>query len=118
YELVGIARYKPLSKLSATGKLFYSKFGAEPTDTSNVGSNILLANPTRDSEYGNSIAQGASSQLFMLDLTLSYKLRNNWYIDLQQIYRKVTSDRAGFAEDTYFVNVGVRLHMAKRRFEF
>jgi len=117
YEVMGVASYKPLSKFSAKGVLLYSTFGAD-TANANYGSNLLLDNADREKDYENSIAQGLRSNLLLLDLTLSYKIRNNWYVDVRQVFRKLNSQSELLEASSYLINVGIRLHVGRQHHYF
>ena len=119
YEMMGVVNYKPLSKFSAKGVLLYSKFGAD-TATSNYGGNLLLNNADREegSDYGNKIAQGVTTKLLLLDLTLSYKIRNNWFIDLRQVVRDVSSQDESAEMRSYIIDLGIRLHIGRNNYHF
>lgn len=116
-ELIGIARYQPKPKLFITGKLFLTKYGAD-TSSSNWGSNVLLKNTTREQEYGNSIAQGVTTNLIMADLTISYMLKHNFFIDFKQILRKEDSVLDALDRNTSFTSIAIRWNIAQRLFEF
>ncbi len=116
-ELIGIARYQPIPRLFITGKLFLASYGTD-TLSSNWGSNVLLPNTTREQQYGNSIAQGIKTKLAYADLTISYMLKHNLFIDLKNVIRKEDSSIDALDNSTFFTSFAVRWNIPQRLFEF
>ena len=118
-EIVAIARYQPLGRLSLTGKIIAAKYGTDPVGE-NFGSNILKDNTTRPSSltYGNEIGQGVSNDLIFLDFTASYQLKHNIFVDLKQVFRKVESDLAANDSKTVWTNLAFRWNIPQREQEF
>ena len=66
-------------------------YGTDPAGR-NLGGNILASYLDPENEFGNSTGQGVGNDLTFIDLTLSYRLKHNLFIDLKHIYRDLTSD--------------------------
>src|SRR5882672_10519645 len=81
-EGVAIVRYQPLPKLNLIAKTFYTKIGRDTTNV-NWGSDILKNNSTHQMDYGNKVGQGVSNTIAFVDLTASYMLKHNFFIDLK-----------------------------------
>lgn len=118
-ELIGIVRYQPVGKLFLTGKAIYTKYGLDAADdTLNWGTNILKSYVSRVQEYGNTIAQGNTTRQWHLDLTASWQLRHNMFIDLKQILRRRDSELNIYDNNTAFTAVSFRWNIPQRLHEF
>lgn len=91
-ELIGVARYQPIPKLSLTGKLIYLKGGSDYASNSNWGSDPLKNNVTREQELNNRIGQGVGVTRVFANLTASYMIRHNIFVDAQFLLRKEDYD--------------------------
>ncbi|MEO1053562.1 MAG: hypothetical protein AAFX87_23205 [Bacteroidota bacterium] len=121
-EFIGIARYQPTGRLNLTGKLIYANYGTDTTGL-NVGTNILLDNTTRNNgtgsrDFNNEIAQGIGTDLLFLDLTASYQLRHNLFIDVKQVFRDLDSELDERDQNTSFTSVSLRWNIPQRVHEF
>lgn len=118
-EFVGVARYQPMDRLTFVGKIILATYGTDSID-SNFGKNILLDNTTRtngtpDPDFGNEIGQGIGNDLLFLDLTISYQLKHNLFLDLQQTFRQLDNELSGEATTSYTAfsfrwNIPKRIH--------
>ncbi len=116
-EVLGIATYQPFGKLTVTGKAIFTRFGAD-TDSSNWGGNVLRPYAPHPQEYGNKVAQGNTTNLLHLDLTLTYQLRPNMFFDLKQILRHTDAEINQFDNNTAFTSVSFRWNIGQRLHEF
>ncbi|MBW3129598.1 hypothetical protein [Hymenobacter profundi] len=137
YEFIGIASYQPprLPRLNLVGKAFYSVQGLDlppvpnyPTigPANNYGGNVLYPynirplNPDGSlREYGYQVGDGNRSKLLHLDLTATYQLRHNLWLDAKQIIRHRSSQFAIPADGTEsYTSVSLRWNIAQRLHEF
>lgn len=116
-EWLAILRYRPFPRLFIYGKILTAEYG-EDTETSNVGKNILLPNPSRDSDEGNFVGQGINTNLLFSELRVSYMLRHNLFIDLSQIIRREDSELDERDLNNAITTVGVRLNLGNGSFTF
>lgn len=116
-ELVAIARYQPFDKLFLTGKAIVATYGND-TANSNWGKNIALPFGTRMREYDNVIGQGVKTNLYLFDLTASYMVKHNLFIDLQMSYRKTSSEMNLFNSETVWGTVSFRWNISQRMLDF
>jgi hypothetical protein len=120
-ESIFIARYQPLEKLFLTLKYIKSNFGSDP-DGQNFGGNVLKSYDSRflnlraDADYGYNTGDGIKNNLTFLDLTVSYRLKHNLFIDLKHIYRKLNTDNS--TNSTQFSSLALRLNIAARDYSF
>ncbi len=117
YEFIGTLRYQPIGKLMLTGKAMYSKYGVD-TLTTNWGTNVLYPYTTREMTYGNEVVQGNSTNLIHLDLTASWQLRHNMFLDLKHIFRRRDSNLAAITSNENFSSVSFRWNIPQRLQEF
>lgn len=120
-ELVGIVYYQPIPRLMLTGKAVATRYGQDivsATDTLNYGNNILLSYRDRVSTYGNKIGQGIETNQLYLDLTASFQLRHNMFLDLNQTVRRTTTEGDTPDFNSYYTSVAFRWNIPRRRHEF
>ncbi len=116
-EFVGILRYQPLPKLFILSKLILAKKGLDDTEN-NFGGDIFKDYRTRNNDYGNTVAQGFASDLTIWDITFTYHLKHNLFIDLKQTYRKNRAAELNVDEEMWYTNISIRLNMPERLFDF
>jgi hypothetical protein len=117
YELVGILRYQPLNRLHLTGKLLYARYGEDEPGT-NWGSNVRLDYATLEQVYGNKIGQGVATRTAFADLTATYMLRHNLFIDAKATVRRQESALAERSRSDYIGFLALRLNIPQRLQEF
>ena len=117
YEVIGIVRYQPISRLNVIAKVISSYYG-EDTPGTNNGGNIFLPSTTRDKEYFNTTAQGIFTNIMTGNLTITYQLKHNLFFDLNYIYRNLNSEDD--VEDTqlHFGSVAFRMNIPQKHFDF
>lgn len=121
YELVGVVYYQPIPRLMLTGKAIATRYGQDivtPTDTLNYGNNPLLSYLDRVQTYGNDIGQGVETDQLHLDLTASFQLRHNMFLDLTQIVRRTSTNTDTPDYSTYFTSFAFRWNIPRRLHEF
>lgn len=116
-ELVLSARYQPLNKLQVTGKIMRSTLG-EDENGLNYGGNLLLSTDTRIGNLGNTIGQGVGSTNTYVELSGSYMLVQNLFVDLRTIYRNFDSALASRTTSTFITMLSLRWNLPQRQHEF
>ena len=118
-EVVAIAKYQPATRWYVTGKLIGWKQGLDlPGDS--YGGNIFLPNTStyRKRDYGYKIGDGRQSKGFYASL-VSYELRENMFLDLSFVKRKLNITTApSVITDATIISGGFRININKRDFEF
>jgi hypothetical protein len=116
-EIAAIVRYQPLPRLTLIAKSFYTKIGR---DTTNVdwGADILKNYHDRHMDYGNKIGQGIKNTVAFLDLTASYQLKHNLFIDVRQLIRSSKSPVALYNTQSSVFTVALRLNIARNVYDF
>jgi hypothetical protein len=118
YELVGIIRYQPWPRLNIVAKSFYAKKGQDANALENWGGNPLKNSSIRQLELGNKIGQGVENKIMYIDLTASYMLRHNFFIDAKYIIRDSKSPMAFYNTNTSISSLALRWNIAQRGYEF
>jgi hypothetical protein len=119
-ELIGIIRYQPAPKWLIQAKAFVWKQGLD-SSASSFGSNIFLPNipPFRTKERGFSLGDGRKSKGMYFSFLVSYEVRENLFLDLSLVKRKLDITTAPVANtDATIISAGIRLNMHRREFEF
>jgi len=116
-EVVALIQYQPIGKLNITGKLIFSSYGADTTNT-NFGSNILLDNNTRVQDFNNEIGQGFDTNVVFVDITATYHLRQNLFLDGQLVFRELSSAISNNNQENLYLALSIRLNIPKRLHEF
>ncbi len=116
-EFIGIIRYQPLPRLNLLARATYAKIGRDG-EGENWGSDILKAGQTREQEYNNTIGQGASNTILSVNMTASYMVKHNLFLDASQIIRQSKSDLAFYNNNTSITSVALRWNIPQRLYDF
>lgn len=116
-EVLAIVRYQPLKRLNIIARAIYAKYGTD-TAGQNFGGDITQNYYTRYRENGNTIGQGATTNMLWGELTASYMPAHNLFFDIRYIYRKTSSDIPSIATNSSMLMMGLRLNFGLRGFEF
>ncbi|MFN8343046.1 MAG: hypothetical protein U0V64_15395 [Cyclobacteriaceae bacterium] len=116
YELAGIVRYQP-GRLNVVWKNTYAVIGRDATGN-NFGGDINKSYVSRTKEYGNTLAQGVQNKIAYSDLTISYMVKHNIFIDARQTFRISKSADTFYQNNTTMTTVALRWNIAKRSYDF
>ena len=116
-EVVAIGRYQPTGRLTLKAKLIRARSGTD-LDSTNWGGNILLDDRTREQEYGNVLRQGVPTELMVADLTASYQLWHNIFVDLRYLRRTRSLSEIATETKNSFASVGFRWNIRPRNYDF
>jgi hypothetical protein len=116
-EVVLSAKYQPIGRLFMSGKIILADYGRNPSGQ-NLGGDIFADYTNHFQEYDNEIGQGVGNQMRFVDITATYMLRHNLFLDLKHVYRDLTSDNAAQSSTTNFTSFSVRLNVATRDHSF
>ncbi|SMB87289.1 hypothetical protein SAMN00120144_1529 [Hymenobacter roseosalivarius DSM 11622] len=118
YEVLGIMSYQPLPRLNVVAKTIFTTQGRDTAGT-NFGTNVLYDYNSRAQEFGNVTGQGINTRYFHGDLTASYQIKHNLWIDAKQIVRRQTSREMPSLNNTAAItSLAVRWNIAQRLHEF
>lgn len=109
-ELIFNLRYRPISRLLCEARFLYTKQGLN--DDNNYGSDILIDNVNRLSDYDQFQNQGLLSTIKSTRLSISYEITNKLYIDLNVLLR--TDATSNHTITNNFLGTGLRYNTSKR----
>ena len=116
-ELVFLARYQAMPRLSLTGRVIWSASGDNPTG-GNYGANPLMSNNSRIADYGNFTGQGVKSTTWFAAFDASWQFYHNIYLDVKALFRRKDSADDLRDLETQLFSFGVRMNMWNRDFDF
>ncbi|MES1217868.1 MAG: hypothetical protein ABUT20_20350 [Bacteroidota bacterium] len=119
-ESIFMARYQPAPKWMIKLKAIHYIQGRDSSAVS-YGSNIFLPNvpPYRTEVYGYDIGSGWKTNVFYASLLLSYEIKENLFLELTAVGRKLETKTAPLiTQNTTVVSFGVRWNMHRREFDF
>jgi hypothetical protein len=116
-EVVAIVRYQPIPKLNLIAKTFLATTGKDATGQ-NWGGDILKNYETRQSQYGNFTGQGNKTDINFIDLTSSYMIKHNLFIDARQVFRSSSSNLPAYNNNTTLTSLSIRWNIPARTYEF
>jgi hypothetical protein len=119
-EFIVIARYQPAPRWLIHAKIIAWKQGLDQPGDS-YGANIFLPNNStyRLREFGYDLGDGRQSKGLYASFLLSYELRENLFIDLSLVKRKLDITTAPITTtDATIISGGIRLNIQRRVFEF
>lgn len=114
-EYIAKVRYQPLEKLTLELRYLHTKLGRNTDD--NFGSDILVPDITRVADFGVSQHQGALSTINMFNLTASYELLSNLYLDLEFVERKDDNKELISYSNRYF-GMGFRYNISNTSIDY
>ncbi|MGF1532722.1 MAG: hypothetical protein ACFCUI_03395 [Bernardetiaceae bacterium] len=117
WEIVGWLHYQPLPALRLSARVIYTQKGEDP-EGQNWGGDILKDLTFRQQEYGNRVGQGIATQLLYAELTASYQLRHNLFLDWKSVFRRLESEDPLRERQTFFTGIHLRLNTAMIRHDF
>jgi hypothetical protein len=83
-----------------------------------VGQNIQKSYRTTTTDiYGNFITQGQLTKVLFIDFMVSYMLKHNLFIDGGLTYRYCNSELTALKSENTFLNLGIRVNMARREYD-
>ena len=116
-EVIAIVRYQPLPKLNVIAKSILATTGRDAANQ-NWGGDILKNYNTRQSEYGNFVGQGNKTNILYFDLTASYMIKHNLFIEAKQLIRRSESDLPLYNNNTSLTSLAIRWNIPARTYEF
>ena len=117
-EGVGIIKYQPLPKLTATAKLIYWRQGID-TGASNYGSNIFKLYSTRSGDYGYKLPSGIGSTGVNAQLSVSYEVKENLFLDGSLMIRNWSTNSNLYPKNnTTVATLGLRMNMFRREYDY
>ena len=119
-EFVGIVRYQPLPRLDLNLTAFYQYFGADENSETNWGGDVLKnrleGSPT--GLFNNFIGQGVENQVIQSNLTASYMLKHNFFIDASHTFRRRTAQDLDAPVSSHYLQLAFRWNFIRPDFNY
>jgi hypothetical protein len=122
-ELIGILRYQPWKKVYIFGRINYWQQGRD-SSRFDFGSNPRFDNSPvgqggrrRRNDFYPMFA-GTSVQGFNTAITISYELKENLFLEFNNIYRYYKSSRSPLGDNTNVITGGIRWNMFRRDYDY
>lgn len=119
-EFVGIFRYQPLPRIDLNLTGFYQYFGADENAETNWGGDILKnrleGSPT--GLFGNFIGQGVENQVVQTNLTASYMLKHNFFVDASHTFRSRTAQDLDAPVSSHYLQLAFRWNFVRPDFNY
>jgi hypothetical protein len=119
-EFVGILRYQPLPRLDLNLTGFYQYFGADEDAETNWGGDVLKdrleGSPT--GLFGNFIGQGIENEVVQTNLTASYMLKHNFFVDASHTFRRRTAQDLDAPTSSHYLQLAFRWNFVRPDFNF
>jgi hypothetical protein len=119
-EVVGILRYQPLPRLDFNLTGMYQFFGTDENQLVNWGGD-LLKNRLRNSPtglFGNYIGQGIENKVLQSNLTASYMVKHNFFIDASHYFRRRTAQDLNAPMTSNYLQLAFRWNFVRPDFNF
>jgi hypothetical protein len=118
-EAIGMVRYQPHPKWTASGRLILWKQGMD-TAASNYGSNIFKLNTDRPAgEYGYDLPSGPRTTGVNAQLLVSYEVKENIYLEASALIRRWKAGLAAVPDmNTSVITAGIRMNMFRREYDY
>ena len=118
-EAIFIAKYQPIYKLFIeTGFIYVMKGLDSNSSTKHFGGNILTTYENRPNEKGLKIGQGVKTNYSIFFFNASYMLYHNLWIDARANIRAVKSDLVKYQSNTNWFQLGLRMNLDMRNYDF
>jgi hypothetical protein len=119
-EFVGIVRYQPLPRLDLNLTGFYQYFGTDEDEATNWGGDVLKnrlkGSPT--GLFGNFIGQGIENRVIQSNLTASYMLKHNFFVDASHTFRRRIAQDLSSPQSTHYLQLAFRWNFVRPDFNY
>ncbi|MBS1496146.1 MAG: hypothetical protein JSU03_14285 [Bacteroidetes bacterium] len=116
-EFIGIVNYQPLPKLNLYARAIYYYKGLDSAGI-NFGGNIFENYTTRITDDGFKVGSGNKVKVLNALLQVSYEVKQNLFFDLSLQQRNYKFDTGSGSHNSTLFTAGVRLNMAKRKYDY
>lgn len=123
-ELVGILRYQPFNKWYIFARVNYWQQGLDSANF-NFGNNPRLSNRNTGPNNGRRLRNdgypmfaGIEGKTLNTAITVSYEVRENLFIDLNNLYRVSKRSTSALLQNTNVMTVGIRWNMFRRDYDY
>ncbi len=118
-EAIFIARYQPIYELFVEAGFIYAVKGLDSSSKSmHFGGNILDTYNKRPLDTNLKIGQGVKTTYTILFVNASYMLYHNLWIDVRVNIRTAKSDSTVFNSNSQWFQLGLRMNLNMRNYDF
>lgn len=118
-EMVLLVKYQPRYKLFIEAGFINALKGLDSSlKTKHFGGNILETYFKRPYESGHTIGQGVKTTYQILWLNVSAMIYHNLWVDARANLRTVKSELSKFESNSFWFQVGLRLNLGIRAYDF
>lgn len=118
-EAIFIAKYQPIYKLFIeTGFIYVMKGLDSNSSTKHFGGNILATYENRPVETGIKTGNGVKTNYSILFFNASYMVYHNLWVDARVNLRTVKSDLATYQSTLQWIQLGLRMNLDMRNYDF
>jgi hypothetical protein len=116
-ELIAVVRFQPMERLFLNATGIFTEFGSD-LPRKNFGGDPTKSTDTRVGDEAF-LTQGNYSRLFNVQLTASYMIKHNLFLDMRHQMRQLTQEvETGKKLDTQHSMISLRLNIPHRDHEF
>ncbi|MDN4164649.1 capsule assembly Wzi family protein [Cytophagales bacterium LB-30] len=119
-EYLAILRYQPIKRVNLTAKFIRMEQGLDSANI-NFGGQVMDSYNTRyarPNDIGHFTTQGIAAETLFTELTLTWMLRNNIFVDLKYLNRNRTAEWPGYEQHTHAFFVSFRMNIPQRLHDF
>jgi hypothetical protein len=117
-ECIVVVKYQPAKNWFITLKEMYYIKGVD-TGSKNYGNDIFKSYSTLSTEYGVRMINGLKSTCNLINLNVSYQLRESLFIDLGFTHRQYVFENNYYPQQiSTYIYGGIRLNLARRDYSF
>ena len=116
-EWIGIVRYQPFPKWYLYARAIYYYKGLDSANA-NFGGDIFRSYNSRLTESGYKVGSGNKLTVINTLINISYEFRQNLFFEAGMMLRRAKEAGTGWEENHSMFNLGIRLNMFKRDYNF
>jgi len=113
-EVIGKVNYRIGTKWNVEANVVRMSYG-DDLDSTHYGSNILIPYTEREQEYNNTISQGIDTDVWLVNINLSYMFGHDLFIDLEYNLRQQNSDLDSRDYSESYIGFAVRANIGRLR---
>jgi hypothetical protein len=117
-ELVAVINYQPSPKLTLQFKTFTTATGIDTSESLSYGGDLLKSSHLKLTEFGNATGQGLKTMIAYYEITASYRLAQQLYIDAGFTYRQKKTDLTAYNNQNQYYMLGLRLNASRKNFMY
>jgi hypothetical protein len=117
-EFINIIRINTYGPLDIKLKYIFTQQGKDTLNSleNDYGGDIFKSYKLRTGNENVLLLQGILTTTMLAEISISYQLRHNLFIDLNALYRKESSEQ--YSSSTIYAGLGLRLNFMSRSYDF